>query len=469
MIPVRHAIRQYIADHARNEAVNVALLAVLGYKLYANFNKIVGELDQYLSKPSIDWDTAFRLGLNPRTLRTEYQAVPSNPMKSSNFQTHPLCIASCFLVNDEKQEAVSILEEYDLILEERATIASKGRRERATHDSPFGPSYGLQYMYLNNWDYTAPINTVSPLDYGLPLRSWNRQSDTVANMSWYDVESVEDIVRAAQSGDKVQFVNSILRTLGKDELEHRVQARAKLCAKDYVFNNNTRSSYVKAIPMLRLCSARDRREILDNVDSGVKRVVRCTTADCSKEDMVTALRAMSTASGALARDLVLEYLGRPPTVEEISKVRSRGIVGVLYRMPWVLLQETLKTGNLKGHLLRFSNEVDINELQDCLVDHDRRKKLRDTSFDYSKMTFQEYSEEMREARNQHFFMREEIPMVVGDLWELAFLAYLNKIVSRSEVAVHIKRIAETHDEWEPVVALVDSVPSPFFGARVLYV
>lgn len=95
-----------------------------------------------------------------------------------------------------------------------------------------------------------------------------------------------------------------------------------------------------------------------------------------EHDMVLSLRTIMRMDSLMDMRNGLSVLSRAPTLAELRKLRGAKLVLLLWAMPWVFLQELVKTKLEALHaLLLTADRSDIDKLRTCLQPHAQRVEL----------------------------------------------------------------------------------------------
>ncbi len=448
-----------------NDALRCALVAALGPDTPRVLGPICGSIGP------MRWRDLFRLGVNPALVRAQSGFEVQFPAsgKDSGIE-HPLNVAANYLIHDHGHDALRVLEEYDTMLsvyEEHIKNKSSRKRGVSTRapNNPFGHHFFSQNYWSSNVWCHSWVNPVDPRQYGIEPRPFHPLFDYASHLLWFDDEGASKVVSNVSSAFQVQRVFRIVEITGQVSWRGKVERLAAKQARDSIKKKGVKANYADIVQMLRLSAPGDARRILDDITKGAKKSVKAARRDCTSEQMVEALRAISKA-GEDPQRVLLSRLGRAPTADEVKAVKSKHVVSVLYLMPWVLLEQTLSTGSLRGFLLRFSGEVDLEVLQDCLIDHPKRlDHLPDVSEAAPAQSVANGTHDgewgtvfTREWGMHAFFKkaRQDLHDASQGVWELSLAALLPAL--RVDHADNVLSLAKDDPLWPAVKAAVKNAP-----------
>lgn len=363
--------------HARHISVQTAAYLIKGSPAV----RWLGERREgYYDRPDrLDWARLYLLGCNPAEIRRTWGGAYALPVGSApgyhrsntgyhhsntRWVNHPLHIASLMLYAGRHHDAAVVLDEYRLL---REHAKNKGK---ATPESPFDAGFFPNHMSNNEWT-TQPICSIDPRAYGLDPFKFEASMDKIAFALWYDEDSLKERFETIQYSHHLRMLRDMVEVTG-ESWRLLVAARASIYLRKEL--RNSRTSYEDVAYAIRVTGKRQAQEILKQTTARSTRSAFALLPWATSEEMRRALTEVAKL-GESSQKEVLCRMGRPPTADELLSIRSKGIVDVLFYMPWKFL-EPAATGDDKSKLVarmaKYFKTRDLDVIQNVLMPHDQR-------------------------------------------------------------------------------------------------
>lgn len=320
------------------------------------------------------WDEVVVLGLHPVKA---FGSGVSISFRGGNYGSenpdlaHPLNIALMFARHLKDLDSANLC-----VIEYGEIVRSLSLRHQKA-GSGAAPKYGgnafREHDHSNRF-WTPSWYSPNPADDGLLLRldKPDTQFDNIALIGWFSTAGIEHVL--ASHGGKPEVLAEAAAYIGRDAKSALSAAAARELTR--LWNGNRQPAYDHLASLLRLCS-RGVAEARIGEAKGVRRMLGICRRDTPTTHMQMALAEIATSGKA---GEVSALYGRAPTVDELVKVRSQGIVQILYLMPYTLLQEVLEESRaeerLRARLLLELGSADTERLRSAFSDHAGRATLR---------------------------------------------------------------------------------------------
>jgi hypothetical protein len=255
---------------------------------------------------------------------------------------------------------------YDLagmLLVHGQTEAAKGLLQ-AYHSAPKGVGFSEAV-----WEITW-INPVDPREYGIEPQATTHQAQA-AHLLWHDEGALS---RFFDHGlGHLPHLRRVIDHLQQPRLSARLSQKARGALRQRMGRWGTR--FGSLIHAYQACSPEDAAEVANQMLSGSAESLLATRSDATEKQMITGLRAIASLSAA-TRKAVVPRIGRAPSLQELCAVRGRGLIEILFYLPWAYLQPLgADIEHLRSHLVRFVGRADVHTLRHCLLDHEERCPL----------------------------------------------------------------------------------------------
>lgn len=312
-----------------------------------------------------EFSTLVLLGIHPVDAVDAGLGVrdPTSNLSSDLLASHPLHLASMF--GDVLGDRVAATRMYDEYLKMRKAFDGTDRNDHKRYGSTVG--YKSPLTWHNTW--TPPIGAAG---LGLPALEFHEVLDNVHLVLWYQdglFRRLTERLGSAHELEKLAHISQVYGMRWHEEIcaaSFAASRRHLLDAKAGGFRYLEFSNYV------RLCSNDQARDVLSKL-KGARKVLGVVRSDATSDEMVTGLRALTQAAEDVQKTL-LKRLGRAPTTKELAKVSGRGLVNLLYLMPWEILEPLVEesAAKLRVMLMPHLGSAPLTILTDCLLPHKGR-------------------------------------------------------------------------------------------------
>jgi hypothetical protein len=433
------------------------------------FRSVCDELGQdgAAGRPQpLSWKNLLLAGVHPVEYRKHGFYYENPAHQNSHGLFHPYSVASIFLRQQKRGEALQVLDEYDLI--KTTYKEDKARSYRNINSTLFGTGF-WRSSHDNTWapSYFLPIN---PKDHGIPV-SDKSPFDTYTHLLWLTDEAVSTIIGEITTPTRLYNMSTLTAFLHKPELLHRVQKGSRRAFRRLLRRSaNRKHTYSDMCRMVKLMSVEDAEEELSQL-RGARVAIGLVKSDLNKKQALKALRKLCAVSIDNAK-VIMRHMEYVPSVAELTKVRSKSLPQILYYMPYEILEQSWaneeERGQLKLHVSRWLEDVDLDTLQNCLVDHDRRLKCstQEEVRPHFKVGTRKnetvvYLDDWDRAADVVWEkyrtctkLREELDQYH---WGLVLFAVL---YLHDDVAPHMTKIAEKHPAWSEVLSIAEGFSDP---------
>lgn len=404
------------------------------------------------------WSRLYVLGCSPAEVRAR-GGIYDYPVADSWIE-HPLHTISMLLLSGRHQDAIAALNEYREI---RAT--GETRRKTSAHTGPFPSGFFPQYMSTNIWG-AQPVCPIDPRDYGIdPLQFWNYM-DRLGFAPWYEGSGIAKEFETLNYSHNLRMLRNITEVAGE-----RWHATALTGASAFLRRTlaSRQPNYEDVAFALRVLGDQA-AQYLNAADRGTRAAAWCLVPAATSEQMKRGLAALAKMSES-AREVLLERMGRAPTYEELSSIRSKGYVHILHRMPWKFLEAaaTSEAGvaSLRGKLAKYLKTNELEVIQTALIDHERRLQPadlpepltphprlppEDTEWFRVYTMFEEARKANHEARARLLDVAEEVPAVALLLGLTALADTQKSYVLTRAITPSVLAIAEKCPGYAAVTA-----------------
>jgi len=293
----------------------------------------------------------------------DYELPVEHYSKGRLMQSHPIHLTAMFGgVLRSPGEAKRMYAEH-LGMRQQNLDASRGIPKNPRYPTP--TFHGL-------WGQTH-VPGFSAEDCGIEPLEFDDAVDNIHFAAWYTQPSVRAIVERRLTTDQILtliYITEYSSTTWRTELQSVVYASTM---RDCTSDRGGSFHYAALAELLGFCTPEKARDVMDRL-KGARRVLLITRPDSTTKDMTNGLRALATTNNEETLAL-LSRLGRTPAFEELSAVKGRGLVDILYYMPWEHLEAMLQRDEdrIRGLLLRHVDGDSISKVSVCLVDHRHRR------------------------------------------------------------------------------------------------
>jgi hypothetical protein len=428
------------------------------------------------SAPSYTWAELLMLGVDPVTIAgmssgdggdfirvsislPDYSGSWGGPLLS-----HPLNVALMFArhLNDPVQ-AKRCIEEYVEIVGELRDKDMKREnsppRRKKYAQGPVG-SLNQQAFWTPSWIGPDPEKHGLTYKIESPFGGF----DNISLIGWFSPEGIARTLNVASPN--IQVLSDSVKFAGKDA-EDVLQAVARKRAAEK-WNQSGKVDYENLFLLVRLMDRASAQSRL-NEAKGVRAVLNIGRRDAYPDQMKIGLAALSQSSDVKS---LSSYFGRAPTMKELTSIRGKGFVDVLYHLPWVLLEEVLAEEDadrdLRARLLRDLVGADTERLRNALANHGHRAELkpyplldpptpRTVSYS-SKTTTYEWDKVFRELSSR-YTAAIEYRKTLRELTEDAYVSAVatTLIYHRNNL---ITDLLKDHPNWEKILNLTQSFAAP---------
>jgi len=318
-------------------------------------------------REKILWSMLLKLGINPLELPRE---TVDRPYDETHYGTawrfskvpHPLLLAAAFDDSDSPIPAANFVNRVnDDFPYEAADDPQKIRYARSTartlyFDAP-------ECVFVVPPPVTSARVTVN-LDFRPELAAWYTPGAVAAQLE-----------RSASDAALVRRIADTLKDAGRDTavLQQAAMKHLKRCTESAATSHNFRQ-YGDLAMLLRHC---EREALLGFVGDKIKHkrahaILGVAVPDAPREFMIQGLRMLCGVEGFE----VMRYMTRSPTVTELQKCRLKGLMQVLWRMPWPIIEPLIRTyeGDVRALLLKEAPE-NLDKARQVFSDHENRIKL----------------------------------------------------------------------------------------------
>ncbi len=364
---------QYLTRHcyeqdsfaAREQVVIEPVYLVMGNYAarWLTERRTADQLQRTRAHDKLPLSKLYQLGCDHVQIRTAFGGLYSYP---EAWLDHPLNIAAMLLRRGLHQRAVAAVKEYET-MREAGNLKIKGKLEK---DNPFGNGFFPQHINNSPW-MAMPTCPVSARDHGIDKLSFDRSFDHVGFAGWFKVSTLASLFEDASSIHNVVMMQRVVQVLGDDLRHATTRSTVKFVRKEL---RSARTSYHDVAVALRAADAQGRRSAMNSAE-GAATACWALLPDASEEEMSRGLQQIARNSEG-SRNEALQALGRTPFAEELLSIRSKGIVDVLYMMPWELLEPTAsdpeQATRLSGRMAKYLKTRDIDTIKSLLIDHKDR-------------------------------------------------------------------------------------------------
>lgn len=194
--------------------------------------------------------------------------------------------------------------------------------------------------------------------------------------AWYTPGAIaEQLVRSSSDATLVRRIADTLERSGRDTsvLQQAAMKHLRRSTESATASHSFRQ-YGELAMLLKHC---ERDALLAFIGEKIKHkrahaVLGVAVPDPSSEIMIHGIRALC---GVGCFDS-MRYMARSPTIEELQKCRIKGLMNVLWRMPWPIIEPLVQAneGDLRSLLLKEAPE-NLDKARQVFSDHQDRIKL----------------------------------------------------------------------------------------------
>lgn len=346
-----------LSDNANTHA----LMTAYGYDTI-DVLRMLGNAEVNIRAPQTSYLDCVLLGLNPARLQ-DLGILLENPYKTNNDYglSDPLQMASFFAVFGMKEDAELLLHDRMRIIR----IYSQWRSSGNPRSSEFGDHISPRAMY----------RTWVPPDFeelGLPRVSMHEHLDSFYMEGAFEAQGYMARLKSGITPQNIEAF-AMISGLKNRKLHDAMRSAAYEQARRLSTSDKGGGfRYADMTTYIRLCRPTDAMTLFGDL-KGARQVLTLVRDDTKEEHYVTGLRQLAQAAPDTRKE-ILERMGRGPTIEEVRKVRSIGIINILDEMDWSLLQPISQEKGLRAAALPFAEKLGPTVLRRFLTEHNGRVK-----------------------------------------------------------------------------------------------
>lgn len=397
----------------------------------------------------ISWSLMLKLGINP--LELDRRTV-SNPYDISSYgaawrfskKPHPLLLAAVF---DDPEAPISSDAFIDRMHEDYNTeYIADPKKTLYALDTHHG---GLDFDAKECCFLVPPPRTESRVRVGLDFRA--------ELAAWYSVDVIADqIERNAHGG--AALIRRVADTLKDAGYDTTVMQRAALKylkrATDKHAATHGFRQYGELAMLMRHC---DRAELLALLGEKIKKkhvhaVLGVAMPDAPSDIMVQAIRAHCGVGNYSA----MKYMSRSPTIAELQQCRLKGLMNVLWHMPWPILEPLIRTyeGDIRALLLKEAPD-NLDKARQVFSDHQNRivlvpDNIVEMNKDRQPGNFTEFKHGIRSRYAAAQRLHRELQRLPPEVAILVLMDHIVAVPHLAEVRAlrEDRALAEALDAWK---------------------
>lgn len=353
-------IRERFTWIGADDSLRILMLAS-GYDLVDLLRNVGVRID--IRARNISYLNSVMYGLNP--VKLDYLGITlTQPYQSTDHGlSDPLQLASFFAVYGMKEEANLLLQKRQATIDLFDSWSEGKERGKRTEFDNF------------SWAPRSMFRTWVPPDFeelGLPRVKIHRSLDSFYMEGAFEFQGYMDRIKAGITPQNIEAL-AIISGLKNRELNRSMRAAAYEQARKLATSDKSGGfRYADMATYIRLCDPEDATILFDDL-RGVRQMLALVRHDTREDHYLAGLRQLAQAETSVRKE-ILERMGRGPSIEEVRKVRSSGIVTVLDEMDWKLLEPIAQEKGLRAAALPFAEKLGPVILRRFLSDHDGRVK-----------------------------------------------------------------------------------------------
>lgn len=221
--------------------------------------------------------------------------------------------------------------------------------------------------------------------------------DGIGNAAWFPDRYVTQVLNTTNNSH--WYGHLIILNKLHQRWEKLLQATSYSKVHDWSSSKDYRDKTIQ----LRHCSPRGARTWMDKA-TGVSQILRIVRADSTPRDMATGLSTLFTADNSRT-EKVLEYIGRPLTVEDFEAMTSKLALKTLYYAPFGAIADVVKTHSsaLGAMLFTLTDRKYLPLLTECMLPRAGRPEWLPADHDLDVMGTQDvrWDENMKGAAEDY--------------------------------------------------------------------
>lgn len=313
------------------------------------------------------WSMLLKLGINPLDLPLKTVGQPYDTSLYGNAwrfsaKPHPILLAAVFDDSDAPIPATSFIERVNDDFQYEISGDPKKTRYALSHGS------GL-YFDATELCFVVPSPVTESrinvnMDFRAEMAAWYTSAAIAAQLD----RSHRDATLVRRIADTLKDAGRNTAVLQQAALKHLKQS-TESAATSHSFRQ-----YGELAMLLKHC---DRAELLAFVGEKIKHkrahaVLGVAVPDPPSDVMVQGIRMLCGVNGFE----VMKYMTRSPTISELQQCRIKGLMQVLWKMPWPIIEPLVRTyeGDVRSLLLKEGPE-NLDKARQVFSDHQDRINL----------------------------------------------------------------------------------------------